>query len=75
MTTSIAPQRDPSQKPTPRSGRRGWIGRLFADVLFVAMRDKKWWLLPLVLLLLILTALLAFATMAGPLAPFIYPLL
>ena len=55
--------------------RKGWFKQLFADIFFVAKRDKKWWLLPLVLLLLVLAALLAFATLAGPLAPFVYPLL
>jgi len=55
--------------------RVGWFRRLLADILFVVRRDKKWWLLPLILLLLVIAALLAFAVMAGPLAPFIYPLL
>ena len=55
--------------------RTGSFLRLFVDLIFVAKRDKKWWLLPLILLLLLLAALLAFATLAGPLAPFIYPLL
>jgi hypothetical protein len=55
--------------------RKGWLRRLLGDILFVAKRDKKWWLLPLIALLLILAALLVFAAVAGPLAPFIYPLL
>ena len=55
--------------------RTGAIRRLLSDVLFVARRDKKWWLLPLMILLLLMAALLVFATLAGPLAPFIYPLL
>ena len=54
--------------------RTGWLRRLIADVVFVSKRDKKWWLLPLLLLLLALAALLGFAAVAGPLAPFIYPL-
>jgi hypothetical protein len=45
------------------------------DVFFVARRDRKLWLLPLVILLLILAGLLAAAVALGPLAPFIYPLL
>jgi hypothetical protein len=57
------------------SRRRGWFGRLCADILLVARRDKKWWVLPLVLVLLMLGGLLAFVSFAGPLAPFIYPLL
>ena len=61
------------QQNQPR--RIGWFRRLCADVLFVAKRDKKWWLLPLIVLLLILAGLLVFATLAGPLAPFVYPLL
>ncbi len=55
--------------------RKGWFRRLFGDVLFVAKRDRKWWVLPLIFLLLILGGLLAFAAALGPLAPFIYPLL
>ena len=52
-----------------------WYWRLAADVLFVSKRDRKWWLLPLIILLLALAGLLTFAAVAGPLAPFIYPLL
>lgn len=69
---SRATQKDGQQK-LPR--RIGWFRRLCADVLFVAKRDKKWWLLPLILLILLLAGLLVFATLAGPLAPFVYPLL
>ena len=57
------------------SSRKGWVHRLFADVFFVARREGKWWLLPLIFLLLILGGLLAFAVSLGPLAPFVYPLL
>lgn len=63
-----------SARPAWRA-RRGWFGRLCADIMFVAKRDRKWWLLPLIILLLGLAALLVFSTLAGPLAPFIYPLL
>ena len=52
-----------------------WYRRLAADILFVSRRDRKWWLLPLIVLLLMLAALLAFAVVLGPLAPFIYPLI
>lgn len=55
--------------------RQGWVRRLFGDVFFVARRDRKWWVLPLIFLLLILGGLLAFAVSLGPLAPFVYPLL
>lgn len=65
----VAPERH------ERTARRGWFSRLCADIVFVAKRDQKWWLLPLVILLLGLAALLAFFTLSGPLAPFIYPLL
>ncbi len=65
----------------PMAGRRalprrtGWFRRLCTDILFVARRDKTWWVLPLIILLLLLAALFAVVTLAGPLAPFIYPLL
>lgn len=61
-----------TQKMPPRIG---WFRRLCADVFFVAKRDKTWWLLPLILLLLIIAGFLALATLAGPVAPFLYPLL
>jgi hypothetical protein len=61
-------------KPT-RPQRRWWFSRLLGDILFVARRDRKLWVLPLIILLLALAALLAFAVTLGPLAPFIYPLL
>lgn len=62
---------------TPQAGakRRGVLRALVSDVLFVTRRDRKWWLLPLVLLLALLVALFAVAAGFGPLAPFIYPLL
>jgi hypothetical protein len=68
--------RDDSERSTSTLGRRqGWFSRLMRDVLFVVQRERKWWLLPLILLVLMLAALLIFAAAAGPLAPFIYPLL
>jgi hypothetical protein len=44
------------------------------DILFVARRDRKWLLMPLVVLLLLLAALMVMGTALGPLAPFLYPL-
>ena len=37
-------------------------------------QEKKWWLIPLLLLLLALGALVIFSS-GSPLAPFIYPLM
>ena len=65
----------PAEIVKKRPHRSGWFTRICADIIFIAKRDKKWWLLPLVVLLLIMAALLAFAAVAGPLAPFIYPVL
>ncbi len=70
----------PETKPKTRgvaglTKRVSWYRRLAADILFVSRRDRKWWLLPLIVLLLVLAALLTFAAAVGPLAPFIYPLL
>ena len=62
-------------KPPADPTRRGVFRSLVSDVLFVTRRDGKWWLLPLILLLVLLVALFAFAAGLGPLAPFIYPLL
>ena len=36
-------------------------------------QEKKWWLVPLILVLLIVGALVVFAS-SSPLAPFLYPL-
>ena len=69
-------ERKPQKTPLAGLGRRlPWYRRLAADVLFVARRDRKWWLLPLIILLLALAGLLTMASVAGPLAPFIYPFL
>ncbi|HEV3138607.1 MAG TPA: DUF5989 family protein [Pirellulales bacterium] len=65
----------PVDAPRVQARRRGWLGRLFGDILFVMKRDKKWWLLPLIITLLILAALLLLSAVVGPLAPFVYPLL
>jgi hypothetical protein len=63
------------QKPQMVLTRTGWLHRLFGDLFFATRRDRKWWLLPLILLVLILAGLLLFAVTLGPIAPFIYPLL
>ena len=42
-------------------------------VLFIK-HEKKWWLIPLIAVLLLVGALMLFST-SSPLAPFIYPLL
>ena len=55
--------------------RLPWYRRLAQDIVFVVKRDRKWWLLPLLVLLLMLVGLLAVAALSGPLAPFIYPFL
>jgi len=62
----------PGEKLPPRIG---WLRRQFGDIVYVAKRDRKWWLLPLVFLLLMLATLMLIATAAGPIAPFIYPFL
>jgi len=69
-------ERNTETTPLARRPRRlPWYRRLAADVLYVAKRDRKWWLLPLIVLLLLLAGLLTMASIAGPLAPFIYPFL
>ena len=59
---------------TDRSGsgqQRGLLG----DMWMVIRRERKFWLIPLILVLLVVVALLVLAGSAGPLAPFLYPLL
>jgi len=41
-------------------------------ILFIK-HEKKWWLFPLILVLLVVGALVLFAS-SSPLAPFLYPL-
>lgn len=78
--TNSGPTGDENPAPAP-GGRRGkarrvgWLRRQFADVTLVARRDKRWWLLPLMFVLLFLAALMLVATTLGPLAPFVYPFL
>jgi uncharacterized protein DUF5989 len=57
-----------------RATRNGWTRRLLGDILFVARRDRTWWLLPLVAVVLLLAGLMVAGTALGPLAPFLYPL-
>ncbi len=47
---------------------------LFKEFLLFIKQEKKWWLLPFILVLLVVGALMVFAG-SSPLAPFIYPLL
>ena len=75
MSTSTEPKGGEADKQDILPPREGWLRRQFADIVYVAKRDKKWWLLPLLFVLLVLAALLVTATALGPLAPFIYPFL
>lgn len=46
---------------------------LVREFLAFIRQEKKWWMIPLVLVLLLLGALMIFAS-SSPLAPFLYPL-
>ena len=46
---------------------------LLKEFFLFIMHEKKWWLAPLIAVLLIVGALMIFAG-SSPLAPFIYPL-
>jgi hypothetical protein len=74
MKSSDSHMRERAQRRALPS-RTGWFRRLLSDLFFVAKRERKWWVLPLIFLLLILGGLIAFSVALGPLAPFIYPLL
>jgi len=50
------------------------LRQLLSDIVFTAKRDNKWWLFPLIFLLVGVSGLLILGTLAGPIAPFIYPL-
>jgi hypothetical protein len=46
---------------------------LVRDFLAFIRQEKKWWMIPLVFILLLVGAFMAFSS-ASPLAPFLYPL-
>ncbi len=48
--------------------------RLFKECLSFAWREKKWWLIPLIVVLVLLAALILFST-GSALAPFMYPVM
>jgi hypothetical protein len=50
---------------------RGLVG----DMWLVIRRERKFWLVPLIVVLLAVVGLLVLAGTAGPLAPFLYPLM
>jgi cell division protein FtsW (lipid II flippase) len=45
----------------------------FKEFLLFMRQEKKWWLFPLILILLVLGLLLVFSA-SSPLAPLLYPL-
>jgi uncharacterized protein DUF5989 len=53
------------------TGREMW--EIFKEFLRFLRTEKKWWLMPLVFLLLLLGLFLVFSA-SSPLAPFLYPL-
>jgi len=46
---------------------------LIKDITAFIRQERKWWMIPLIAVLLIVGTLLVFAT-SSPLAPFLYPL-
>ncbi len=48
---------------------------LLSDVWYVVKKERKFWIIPLLALLFAIVGLMLAAGSAGPLAPFIYPLL
>ena len=48
---------------------------LIGDLWFVIRRERKWWLIPLIVILFGIIGLTLLAGSAGPLAPFLYPLM
>ena len=45
---------------------------LFKEFFLFIKHEKKWWLIPLILVLLLVGGIMIFAS-SSPLAPFIYP--
>lgn len=58
-------------KQAKSAQRRGLLG----DMWLVIRRDRKFWLLPLIIVLFVVIGLLVLAATSGPLAPLLYPLL
>ena len=48
--------------------------QIFKEFLLFLKQEKRWWLVPLVLVLLVLGALVVFSS-GSVLAPFMYPLM
>jgi hypothetical protein len=48
---------------------------LISDIWYVVKRERKFWIIPLLVLLFSIVGLMLAAGTAGPLAPFIYPFL
>ncbi len=51
------------------------MGSLFKEFWLFLKQEKKWWLVPMLLVLFIVGALVVVATLAPGAAPFIYPLI
>ena len=47
-------------------------GGIHREFLHFLLREKKWWLVPLLIILMLVGVLIVFAQ-SSPLAPFIYP--
>ena len=53
-------------------GSRNVVWQIFREFLAFVKQEKKWWLVPLATILLLIGALVVFAS-GSALAPFIYP--
>ncbi len=47
---------------------------LFREFLAFIVHEKKWWMIPLIAVLLLVAVLIVFASSSPLLAPFLYPL-
>lgn len=59
----------------PTGERRGRKPSLIGDMWFVIKRERKWWLIPLIVVLFGIVGLMLLVGSAGPLAPLLYPLM
>lgn len=76
MKPSSALAKDRRAAAGERSANRsGSLLTLLRDVLRASRRERKLWLAPLLLFLMLLGGLLALISLTGPLAPFIYPIM
>jgi hypothetical protein len=74
-SSSPAQEFDPRPEPVQSDSDAGERVSLAREFVWFLRENKKWWLIPLILMFCVLMALLAAIVKAGALAPLLYPFL